>query len=258
MSRVIFVDFSVFVFRGIFGANRNKDFKIPATYSTMSMILTSLKELKATPEDLIIFALDSTKGSWRKDFDPAYKGNRKEAREKHDIDWKKEFRQYDILKENLRFNTPFKLVDGDKLEADDIIAYGVRYFAPRECIIISTDSDYEQLTCYPNVKCFSPVSKKFKIVKNPYKLLAKKIEQERTDNLLSPVLTEKDYNLRKMLVDLTTLPPNIESQVKILLDKTKEYDIIFNYERLKHKGLHKRYMEIFNKPKIKKAQLELV
>lgn len=261
-NRVLLVDYSVYMFRSIFGSYKNKDSKIPATYTCMSMMLSSLKELKANSDDLIIIACDSPKGSWRKDFDQAYKGGRKESRDKFDIDWKSEFEQFGQLKTNLMFNTPFKVLEGDKLEADDIIAVAVRYFAPTPCVIVSTDSDYEQLTCFPNVQCFSPVSKKYKIVKNPYKLLAKKIEKERTDNLISPILTEADYNKRKMLVDLTVLPDFVESSCKIILDKAQESDIIdFNFDRLKHKSLHKRYIELFSKPKDKpntKGQLQLL
>jgi 5'-3' exonuclease len=260
MNRILWIDFSVFQFRAIFGAAKNKDNKIPATYSCMSMILASLKELQASQEDTIIIACDSPKGSWRKDYDSDYKGNRKAKRDTFDIDWKGEFEQFKNLKTNLSFNTTFIVLEGDKLEADDIIAYGVRYFASNPCIIVSTDSDYEQLTCYKNVRVFSPVSKKFKIVTNPYKLLAKKIEQERTDNLMSPILTEADYNKRKMLVDLTTLPDFVEKQTKEMLDKAMNCDIIreFRYEGLKHKSLHQRYIALFSKPKEKKQQMELL
>lgn len=258
MSRVILCDFSVFMFRAIFGAYKNRDNKIPATYSAMSMILSCLKEVKATTDDTIIIAVDSPKGSWRKEHDKDYKGNRKAQRDKFDIDWKHEFQSFQYLRDNLKANTPFMVVEGDKLEADDIIAVSCRYFAPKECIIISTDSDYEQLTAFPNVKCFSPVSKKYKIVKNPHKLLAKKIEKERADNLISPILTEADYLKRKMLVDLTKLPDWVEEEVKKLLDNSKKDDIMFNYKELKHPSLHKRYIELFSKPKQNKEQLELL
>ena len=67
-----------------------------------------------------------------------------------------------------------------------------------------------------------------------------------------------------MLVDLTTLPDFVESECKKCLDNLQERDIIFNYDRLKFPSLHKRFVEIFQKPvkekKIKsdKQQMELV
>lgn len=255
-KRVILIDWSVFMFRAIFAGYKNQN-SVPATYSTMAMIISCLRELDATLEDKIIFAIDS-KNSWRKDYDSAYKGNRKANREKFDIDWDKWFKEYDYLRDNVANNTPFLFAKGERLEADDIIAYAVRYYADKECVIVSTDSDYEQLTCYDNVKVFSPITKRYKIVKNPYKLLAKKIEQERTDNLISPVLTEADYNKRKMLVDLTTLPDFVEDIARNVLDNLSKDAIMFNYDRLKFPSLHKRFIEIFNKPKKVKAQLELL
>ena len=257
MNRVILLDWSVFMFSAIFACSRNADNKIPPTYTSLAMIISCLRELKATSKDKIIIAIDSK--SWRKEISTEYKSNRKELREKSDIDWSHWFAEYGKLKENVAQYTPFNVVQIDRMEADDIIAYACRYYQPRECIVVSTDSDYEQLTCFTNVKVFSSKSKKFKEVKNPYKLLAKKIESERADNLLSEVLTEADYNKRKMLVDLTTLPAFVEEAVKKELDNIPDkcYND-FNWERLRFPSLHKRLKDIFEVRVIKSnTQLEL-
>jgi 5'-3' exonuclease len=257
INRIILIDFSVFQFRAIFACSKNITNAIPATYTAMSMILSNLKELKATKNDKIIIACDSSKGSWRKDIDSAYKEGRKAKREASGIDWDSAFKLFAGLKTNLKYNTPFLVLEGDKLEADDIISVCCRYFSPTQCIVVSTDSDYEQLTCFSNVKVFSPITKKFKIVNNPYKLLAKKIEKERTDNLMSPVLTEEDYNKRKMLVDLKSLPDDIEKKTKKVLTDALSCDIIdFNWDQLMFKSLRKRYLEIFNKPKSSVPELD--
>ena len=254
------LDYSVFMFSAIFACSRNKDNKIPPTYTSMAMMISCLKELNATLDDIIIIAIDSR--SWRKDVDVQYKANRKEKREESDIDWEHWFKEYGKLRENIAQNTPFHVLQADKMEADDIIAVACRHYKERECIIISTDSDYEQLCCLPNVKCFSSKSKKFKEVKNPYKLLAKKIEQERTDNLLSPVLTEEDYNRRKMLVDLTTLPDFVETACKNLLDKADNNAIMnvreFDFSRLRFPSLHERIKNLFYPVKKESEQLDLL
>lgn len=249
--RVIFIDYSVFMFTAIFASLRNRKEgrnDIPPTYTSMSMILTALKLLNVSHDDKIIIAVDSNKGSWRKEKDKQYKANRKEIRDKHDIDWNKTFSEYRKLLQNIDISMPCYIVEAEKLEADDIISHGVRRYKDNECIIVSTDSDFEQLTCFKNVKIWSPRKKDFKEVKNPYTLIARKIEQERTDNLLSPILTEADYNLRKELVDLTTLPPEVESKAKEQYDNLPETKA-YNYELLRFKSLQKRYIEIFNKPK---------
>ena len=259
MGRIILLDYSVFMFAAIFACSRNKDNKIPPTYTSMAMMISCLKELNATLDDTIIIAIDSR--SWRKDVDPQYKANRKEKREESDIDWEHWFKEYGKLRENIAQNTPFHVVQVEKMECDDLIAVATRYYSDRECIIVSTDSDFEQLCCQPNVKCFSSKSKKFKEVKNPYKLLAKKIEQERTDNLLSPVLTEADYNKRKMLVDLTSLPQWVEDTCKSAIDKIEKscYNKTFDWDRLWFKkSLQPRLKALFYPVIEEKEQMELL
>ncbi len=232
------------MFRAIFTwANRKE---IPATYTYLSMLIGNLKQVNVTSEDLVIIAIDSPKGSWRRDIDFNYKANRKEAREKRtDIDWKFIFNSFSTLKRKLELGTPFHQIEIEKLESDDIIAYAVRYFKDYECIIISTDSDYEQLTYYKNVKLFSPKSKKYKEVKNPEKILLKKIEKEKADNLITPVITTDDYNRRLMIVNLLKLPDSIEKKVEIMLDNLKEKS--YNVEDIPFKSIKGRFKQLYDK-----------
>lgn len=247
--RVIFVDYSVFVHRAIFSWRISPSKQIPATYTGLSMIFGSLARVGLSPDDLIIFACDSPKGSWRREVDSAYKANRKEKRAKfEDIDWSKQYSDFNLLAQNLEVSTPFYFVSYDKLEADDIIAYGVRHFDDRECIIISTDSDFEQLTAFPNVKLFSPISKKYKPTTNPYKILASKIQKETADNLITPILNHEDYEKRKTIVSLLELPSHVEEKAAEVLSsiQPKEYDI----EQLMFNTLKERFHKLYNSDKI--------
>ena len=150
-TKIVFLDWGVFMHRAIFGWENNKT--ISPTYTCLSMLIANLKRVGVHPDDIIIVAVDSPKGSWRRDVDSQYKANRKAAREKHeDIDWQLMFNKFDNLLENLKVSTPFHIIRIDKLEADDIIAYGVKYYKDKECVVISTDSDFEQLAAYKNVK----------------------------------------------------------------------------------------------------------
>jgi 5'-3' exonuclease len=242
-NKVVFIDWGVYLHRAIFSW-RNRQ-KIPATYTALSMLIGDLKRVALTPDDIVIIAVDSPKGSWRKEIDSNYKANRKKNREAHeDINWTEQFAKFDNLLINLNKSTPFFICKIDKLEADDIIAYGIKYFKDNENIIISSDTDYEQLASYPNLKLFSPISKKYKTVKNPHKILAKKIKKEAGDNLTSPILTEEDFEKRKMIVDLIHLPSEIEERVKNELDKLELKD--FNLELLQFKSLRERFMTIYN------------
>src|SRR5690606_22289562 len=70
--------------------------------------------------DLVI-AVDSA-ASWRKDFFPYYKAHRSDARKASDINWSDLYNCMNIVKNELQENFPYKVVKGEKAEADDIIA----------------------------------------------------------------------------------------------------------------------------------------
>lgn len=224
-NKIIFVDSSYLFFRALFACREVHK----AQYIYQKMLFGSLRRLNLSHDDIVILALDSPRGSWRKDHDELYKSNRKEQREKHvDINWDNAFKQFENTISKLHYGTEFHMVEINRLEADDIIAYGCRYFKDNEVIIVSVDSDFEMLTVFPNVKLFSPISKYFKKVKNPYTVLHSKIAKEQTDNLVSPILCEKDYDRRNLIVNLIKLPKDIEIMVETALsnlDYNKEFDI---------------------------------
>lgn len=231
------------MFRSIFCWERNRS--VPPTYTTLSMLISCLKTIGCHPDDLIILALDSPKGSWRKEIDPAYKANRKESREKHDINWTEMFDMFKDLLLKLKLATPFVQVVIDKCEADDVISASVRYFKNNTVTIVSTDSDYEMLAEYSNVKLFSPKSKKYKEIKNPTAILAKKIQKETADNLVTKIVTDEDYKRREMIVNLLKLPLDIENKVIHELDNIKinqNYDIT----KLPFLTMRSRFMDIYN------------
>ncbi len=217
-KRLILIDWSLFLHRAIFAWSGSDMQAIPATYTCLRMIIGCLKLINFTGDDLVLMALDG-RGNWRRDVDPAYKANRKDIKDKSTIDWKYWYAKFDEALEKLKLSTPFNFIRIEKMEADDIIAVAVKHFSDKHCIIISSDSDFEQLYAYPNVQIFSPVSKKYKEVANPFKVLASKIKQEKTDNLISPVITEADFKKRMMLVGLINLPDFVTN---VVLDKVKE------------------------------------
>ena len=195
-GKVILIDFGITMFTAIFAWYSHK--QGTPCYTAITMILSNLKKVGLDKEDLVIIAVDSS-SNWRKDVDVNYKANRKEGREKYDIDWDKQFEDFAGLLLNLKMYTPFHVLKVNKMEADDIIAYGVRKFKDRECVIISSDSDYEQLAVFDNVKIFSPKSKRYKHIDDPHAILAKKIQKETADNLITEIITEQDCQTRNMI-----------------------------------------------------------
>jgi 5'-3' exonuclease len=249
LTKVVFVDWSVFVHRSIFAWRTSPNKQIRPTFTAMAMILGSLMRVGITPDDIIIIACDSPKGNWRKDIDPAYKANRKEKRDSfEELNWDDLFFQFNQLAQKVDAATPWHFVEVDRHEADDIIAYGVKHFSENECVIISTDSDFEMLTAYKNVKLYSPTLKSYKHVKNPYKIIAKKIKREATDNLITPIITAADYEKRNKIVNLVQLPSIVEENVAEALSQIteKEYDV----NLLGNPTLIERFNKLYNSDKV--------
>lgn len=222
---MILIDFGVFQYKSIFtGLKLQKH----APWLCIKSILSCLKRIEFTEDDILIIAVDSPLGSWRKKVDGAYKANRADLRAKVKINWSEVFAEFQGLLEKLKKSTPFNIISLDNLEADDIIAYAVRFYKDQECVIISTDSDYEQLAQFDNVHLFSPISKKYKIVKNPELIVAQKVKREKTDNLISPILNQLDYDNRHKIVNLCKLPDEIEQLIESnlhFIQPKKDYDV---------------------------------
>jgi len=255
-SRLILVDFGYFSFTAIYAHIKNRT--IPPTKLALSMLAANLRNVAIMPEDIVIIAVDSSLGSWRKEIDVNYKADRKVKRQKEEIDWSSIFGRFRHLLDYLDYNSPFHIIEVEKCEADDIIAIACKKFSDKKCIVISTDSDFEQLIAYPNVLLFSPKSKKYKEVKNPYKIIASKIKKERTDNLVSPILTQEDYEKRNSIINLLTLPNNIVQAVseKLVAFPKKEW----NFDSFPFWNLIPRFQNMYNNeshvPKKKKRKKE--
>ena len=255
-SKVILIDSHNFQFRSIFAWRNRK--QIPATWYYLASLISCLRRIGFTKEDKVILAVDSKFGSWRKQIAKQYKANRKQFRQSfHDINWEQQYADFNRLLVTLKKNTPFEVVALKKLEADDIIAVACRYYKDNEIIIVSTDSDFEQLWVYDYVNIFSPLIKiaggrgGYKIRKdNPYAILAKKIRKETADNLVSEISNEKEYEERKSIVSLLELPQWVEQKV---LDKlnTLTFNQSFNFQSIPYpNSIGERIKDIYNQDKI--------
>jgi 5'-3' exonuclease len=124
----------------------------------------------------VVLCCDNRK-YWRKEFFPFYKAGRKATREKSTLDWHLIFELLTKLKQELKENFPYKVIDVDGAEADDIIGtLAPRYAAHQKVLILSSDGDFLQLQQYgPNIKQYNPTQKKFIKSENPLLELKEKI-----------------------------------------------------------------------------------
>ena len=138
----------------------------------------------------VVLCCDNRK-YWRKELFPFYKAGRKKNREKSDLDWHLIFDMLAKFKTELRENFPYKVIDVEGAEADDIIGTLVPiYSAHEKVLILSSDGDFLQLQNYKNVKQYNPAQKKFLESKSPLEELKEKIirgdKGDGIPNILSP------------------------------------------------------------------------
>jgi hypothetical protein len=104
---------------------------------------------------------DDSYNVWRKDVFPHYKANRKKTRDKDTKDWNQIFDCITLIRDELKYNFPYKYILVSKCEADDIIGTLCEKYGDTENImIISGDKDFQQLQRYSKVRQFSPITKK--------------------------------------------------------------------------------------------------
>jgi 5'-3' exonuclease len=123
----------------------------------------------------VILCCDS-RNYWRKQIYPHYKAHRKDAREKSPLDWNMIFKVLNRIKQDLKENFPYKVIEVDGAEADDIIGtLAPRLSASERVLILSSDADFKQLQRYDNVKQYNPMLGIYVTSKHPTKDLKEKI-----------------------------------------------------------------------------------
>lgn len=148
------------------------------------MVLNSIRmynvKFHETYGKIIICADD--KRYWRRDIFPYYKASRKKDRAASPYDWNLIFETLNKIREEIKENFPYKVIQVDKTEADDVIgtichAYG-KYLnneSTERILILSSDKDFMQLQKFSNVDQYSPMAKKFLRTSNASAMLKEHI-----------------------------------------------------------------------------------
>ncbi len=135
----------------------------------LNTIRTYVKKFKESHGPEVIIACDN-RNYWRREFFPHYKAGRKKARAASGHDWSSIFESLNKIREELKESSPYKVIDVDGAEADDIIGMLVqKYSGTQKIMILSSDKDFAQLQRYSNVEQFSPILKKY--IKEPFPLV---------------------------------------------------------------------------------------
>jgi hypothetical protein len=128
----------------------------------------------------VVICCDNRK-YWRKEYFPFYKAGRKKTRDKSDLDWHLIFDILAKIKQELKESFPYKVIDVDGAEADDVIGtLAPRHVMHEDVLILSSDGDFPQLQQYNSkskykIKQYNPSLKKYVISENPLQDLKEKI-----------------------------------------------------------------------------------
>ena len=214
----------------------------------LNTIRTYVKKYKQSHGPEVVIACDS-KNFWRKELFPNYKASRKKARQKSGHDWNSIFACLHLIKDEIRQHSPYKVVEIDTCEADDVIAIlTMKHCATQKIMILSSDKDFVQLQKWPNVEQYSPIMKKALVEPLPAvqlkQLIIRGDKSDGVPNILSnddvfvegirqrPITEKKIINWlnqdpkefctdemyrnfvrNEMLIDLTKIPENLKEQI---------------------------------------------
>ena len=221
------------------------------------MVLNSLRGHNKRFRDKygeMIIACDSA-NVWRREVFSNYKAGRKTTREKSVHDWATIFEILTKIKNEIKEHMPYKVIELDTAEADDIIAVLVKKYINQKILILSGDKDFIQLH-NNRVKQYNPVLSKFVGQGETPSIYIKEhiLKGDRSDgipNVLSDddvfiegrrqrpltkkkiaswvnemlmTFTEeeqKNYDRNRELIDLSLIPPELEAKIYNEFDEVK-------------------------------------
>lgn len=235
------------------------------------MFLNSLRlnRKKFTEEYGEIIICADNKNVWRRDYFPYYKANRRKNRDASDLDWNALFECLHKIKAELVEFFPYKVIDIERCEADDIIGTIIHQegtelnTGSEKFLVLSGDKDYIQLHTYANVDQYDPVRKRWIRNDNPDKYLSEHVLKGdvgdgvpnvlMSDNCLAvgerqrpmtkkkmldysnienmPEEVKRNYERNRMMIDLSQIPQEYKDQILNEYDKEKEIgrEHLFNY-----------------------------
>jgi hypothetical protein len=206
--------------------------------------------------------------NWRREIFPYYKANRRKNRQKSELNWSQIFDTLNKVRDELKEYFPYRVIQIDGAEADDIIGTLVHKFGntSEPILILSGDKDFVQLQRYNNVKQYDPVQKKWRITNDPDRFVRehimrgdtgdgvpnflsddntfvvgsrqKPISQKKLDQwiLMNPRDFCDDHMLRgylrnQQLVDLDFIPEDLRDRIEeeFVAQNGKDRSKLFNY-----------------------------
>lgn len=228
---MILIDLNQVLLAGLMAQIANQKGKLDEhliRHMVLNIIRTHVKNFKSEYGEVVL-CCDNRK-YWRKEVFPFYKASRKKNRDKSNLDWHLIFDILSKLKVELKENFPYKVLDVEGAEADDIIGTLVpRQSVHEKILILSSDGDFLQLQNYPNVKQYNPSQKKYVKSENPILELKEKIIRGDKGDGIPNMFSPSDCFVR----DLRQKPITQKTLEKYLNEDVKNftYDETVNFGR---------------------------
>ena len=165
------------------------------------MVLNSIRMYKTKygPEyGELVIACDN-KNYWRRQLFPYYKANRKKSQAESELDWKAIFDCLGKIRAELKEYFPYRVIDVEAAEADDIIGTlchefgddsGLNLPTGQRILILSGDKDFQQLQKFTNVEQYDPVRKKKIVCNDPERFLLEHVIKGDAGDGIPNILSE--------------------------------------------------------------------
>ena len=198
------------------------------------MILNSIRANRqkfASEFGEIIICADD-KNYWRRSAFPYYKASRRKNREESELDWNAIFTSLNKIREEIKTFFPYKVIQIDTAEADDIIGTivhkeGAVMNTGEKILILSSDKDYIQLHKYGNVSQYDPARKKYIKHSAPEQYLAEHIIKGDTGDGIPNILSSDNC----FVIGERQKPITQKRLGEWAAGKTMPEDILRNYKR---------------------------
>ena len=223
-------------------------------HMVLNTIRANVRKFRGDYGNNIVIACDDRK-YWRKDIFPFYKAHRKQAREDSGHDWESIFECLGKVRSELMEFSPYKVIQINRAEADDIIGVLAKFCGANEkVLILSSDKDFVQLQVNPNISQYSPIMKKDIKSKDPGSQLKeliirgdigdgipnilspdnsivdgirqKPVTKKRLDEMMNTVIPvdgneelKRNWARNQQLIDLSQIPKDI---VQTIIDRYEE------------------------------------
>lgn len=214
-------------------------------------VIARINKKYGTDYGKVVLCYDD-KSYWRRDIFPFYKKNRKNERDASKYDWDEVFSVLNRIRDEIRLNLPYHVIQVQGAEADDIIAsiciHNSRKEEPEPMLILSADKDFIQLHKFPFVKQIDPIRNKWIENDNPVQYLQEHIIRGDRSDGIPNILTCDD-------AIVTGKPQKKMSKEKITSLASMAPSEFTNYIRLRN---WKRNAELIDFTRIPEAVVERI